>query len=421
MNKIIRLVSSLLFISVLFILLYAYAMFQGGFVSWFIFFSFLPIFLYQIILLFYPMQKWKVQRVLSHHTIRAGDSVTAVIRINRKFPFPLYYCIFEEVVPQTLKSIDNRSEKYYHLNESNKLINHRPIKKITFPWFRRTFEIQYELDRIPRGEHLLYAIRMRTGDVFGFVKKEYVYQITDELIAYPNQRQMKVNEKMKSFNQGENSAQLFHQKNTNVVSGVREYVPGDKVSWIDWKQTARNHLMMTKEFEQERNTDMLLILNGCNTENLNQLAFEGAIEVTISLLEALEKRGLNAGLLSIGKDIVYFRAKDDQLKKEGIRQHLARIQPSDKYLFSKQLLKEFMSIERQSFTSIVTTYMDTTFLETVRKMSKQTERIVVFLIQAESRISTTELEIIQQLKISGIITEVLTEKELVATPIEVNI
>ena len=80
-----------------------------------------------------------------------------------------------------------------------------------------------------------------------------------------------------------------------------------------------------------------------------------------------------------------------------------------------------MSIERQSFTSIVTTYMDTTFLETVRKMSKQTERIVVFLIQAESRISTTELEIIQQLKISGIITEVLTEKELVATPLEVNI
>lgn len=396
-------------------------MFQGGFVSWFLFFSFLPILLYQITLLFYPMQKWQVQRILSHYTIRAGDSVTVVIKINRKFPFPLYYCIFEEIVPQTLKKIDSRSDKYYHLNEPNKLEDHRPIKKITFPWFRRVIKLQYELNQVPRGEHLLNAIKIKTGDVFGFVKKEFVYQVTDELIAYPSQLQMKINEKRKKVNQGEHTAQLFQPKTTNVISGVREYAPGDKFSWIDWKQTARNQLMMTKEFEQEKNMDMLLVFNGCRNENLNALAFEGAIEVTISLIPTLEKQGLNVGLLSIGKDIVHFQAKDDKIKKEGIRQHLARIQPSDKYCFSKQLFKEFTSIDRYPFVAIIMTSMDSTFLETVRRISQQAEKVVVIFIQSESRISTIEREIIQQLNVEGTTTEVLTEKELVNIPIEVNI
>lgn len=420
MNKVIRFIGSLLFISILLAILYAYAMFQGGFVSWFLFFSFLPIFLYQIILLLYPMQKWQVQRVLSHHMIRAGDSVTVVIKINRKFPFPLYYCIFEEVVPQTLKRIDNRSDKYYHLNNPSKLRDHRPTKKIVFPWFRRVIEVQYTLDKIPRGQHFLHVIRMKTGDIFGFVKKEYVYEVTDELIVYPSQRQMKINDKRKNLNQGEDTAQLFQPKTTNIISGVREYVPGDKFSWIDWKQTARNQLVMTKEFEQEKNKDMLLIFNGCNNENLNTLAFEGAIEVTISLKAILEKQGLNIGLLSIGKDIIHFQAKDDGLKKEGIRQHLARMQPSDKYSFSKQLFKELTSIDHYPFVAIIVTDIDQLFLETVRKISKQVEKVIVIFIQSESRISAIELEIIQQLKVEGTITEVLTEKELVSDPIEVN-
>lgn len=421
MNKFIRFVGTLFFIIILFTLLYAYAMFQGGFVSWFLFFSFLPIFFYQFGLLLSPLHRWQVKRTLSHHTVRAGDSVTVMIKINRKFPFPLFYCIFEEVIPQTLKRIDSGSAKYYHLHEPNKLVHYRQIKKIAFPWFQREIAVQYELDQIPRGEHQLSRVRIRIGDVFGFIKKEYMYQITDELIAYPNQRQIQVDGKITHINQGEHSAQVFNLKNTNVVSGVREYAPGDKFSWIDWKQTARNHLMMTKEFEQEKSTDTLVILNGCQNQELNPPAFEGAIEVTISLIGFLEKQDSKVGLLSIGKETVHFQGHDDILKKEAIRQYLTRIQPSDQYSFSKQLLKELMGIERHSFVVVVTTDIDTAFYEAVQIVTKQTERLIVLFVQSEKRILQAELEMIQQLKLAGIMTSLLTEKELISTPIEVKI
>src|SRR5690625_1931142 len=98
MNRFVRLIGSFFFIITLFILLYAYAMFQGGFVSWFLFFSFLPIGFYQIILMLYPLQRWEIKRTLSHHTLRAGDSIKVSIKMKRKIPFPLFYCIVEEVV-----------------------------------------------------------------------------------------------------------------------------------------------------------------------------------------------------------------------------------------------------------------------------------------------------------------------------------
>ncbi|UTW70466.1 DUF58 domain-containing protein [Anaerobacillus sp. HL2] len=34
------------------------------------------------------------------------------------------------------------------------------------------------------------------------------------------------------------------------VAGSREYVPGDRLTSIDWKVTARVNKLMTKEFEK---------------------------------------------------------------------------------------------------------------------------------------------------------------------------
>lgn len=421
MNRFVRLIGSFFFIITLFILLYAYAMFQGGFVSWFLFFSFLPIGFYQIILMLYPLQRWEIKRTLSHHILRAGDSIKVSIKMNRKIPFPLFYCIVEEVVPQTLRKIDNRFDKYYYLNEPNKLVRHHKIKKVIFPLFRRQIEVQYELAQIPRGEHQLNLIKVRTGDVFGFIKKEVSYQITDELVAHPNQRSIKMNGKMARLNQGEQSAQLLFQKNTNVVSGVREYVPGDKFSWIDWKQTARNHVMMSKEFEQEKSSKVLLVLNACYNTDFNPIAFEAAIEMTLSFLMDLEKGESTVDFLAIGSNAVHFRKKDFTRGNEAIQQYLTRVQPGENHFFSEQLLKEFTEIGRQPFVIMITTHVDNAFFESVQKIGKQMDKLLMIYIQSEKRILQDEHDMLQELGSKGITTILLTERELVTNPIEVNL
>src|SRR5699024_11696170 len=105
-----RLIGNLILMVILFAILFTFAMFQGGFVSWFLFFSFLPIFLYHLGLLLYPMKRWHVTRRLSDNNVRAGGKVSVTIQITRKIPFPLYYCIVEEIFPDSLMDI------YYHIN-----------------------------------------------------------------------------------------------------------------------------------------------------------------------------------------------------------------------------------------------------------------------------------------------------------------
>ncbi|QGS68094.1 DUF58 domain-containing protein [Oceanobacillus sp. 143] len=143
-----------------------------------------------------------------------------------------------------------------------------------------------------------------------FCKKESVFPIVDEFTAYPNERPLRIIERVSSFEHGSIASSVQNLKNTNVVTGVREYAPGDRFSWIDWKQTARKNAVMTKEFEQEKNTNMLVILDHCNYQGINSLAFEATIELTLSLMETIRKQATQVGLVSIGQDMKRFPIYD---------------------------------------------------------------------------------------------------------------
>src|SRR5690625_3018421 len=110
MRRVFHFAVPFLFIILLLGILYAFALFQGGFVSWFLFFSFLPIEIYHVGLLFYPIKRWQVTRVLSSHIVHAGDRATVTIRLKRNLPFPLYYCICEDILSESLKGVHQKLE-----------------------------------------------------------------------------------------------------------------------------------------------------------------------------------------------------------------------------------------------------------------------------------------------------------------------
>src|SRR5690625_7735080 len=106
-----RLIFNFIIIMTLFLILFSFGMFQGGFLSWFLFFGFLPIFLYHIGLLIYPMKKCKITREINPSYVEAGSELKVTVKIHRKIAFPLYYCFFEEVLPESLNREDQRLEK----------------------------------------------------------------------------------------------------------------------------------------------------------------------------------------------------------------------------------------------------------------------------------------------------------------------
>lgn len=420
MRENVKFIGNFVFALFLILVLFAYAMFQGGFVSWFLFYSFLPIGIYHISLLLYPMRNWTVSRHLSHHVLQAGGGVDVTIHVRRSVPFPLYYCICEEIFPDSLHRIDSRKEKYHFMKNPDKLLRKREIKRIVFPYFKKEFALNYSMKQIPRGEHQLRHIRIRIGDVFGLVKKEHTFAVEDQIIASPQARPIKMAKQASNFGQGSVTSQSMHLKNTNVATGIREYVPGDKFSWIDWKQTAKKNTMITKEFEQEKSTEILLVVDSCLYENDNHVTYDAMMELTLSLMEELHKQGTEVGLLTIGETAVHVPVNNEPTKKEVVRQHLTRLQPGGSKAFSVSLKEELIKLNSGNTVMLITRHMDQAFHDMLKKLKQRMKRVIVLFVTPSELISDVERNTIDKYRFEGISFCILTEDEFVTNPLEVG-
>lgn len=85
---------------------FSYAMFQGGFVSWFLFYAFLPFVLYAGLLALYPLRSFQASRQMDKTQLHAGDRLGVTVTLRRKLPFPLMYMVIEDCLPEGIESLN---------------------------------------------------------------------------------------------------------------------------------------------------------------------------------------------------------------------------------------------------------------------------------------------------------------------------
>ncbi|WHX67453.1 DUF58 domain-containing protein [Peribacillus frigoritolerans] len=282
---------------------FCYAMFQGGFVSWFIFYSFLPFSVYALILLFYPLHDFTVERKVNKRECQADESVEIALTFTRKNRLPLLFMVVEEELPQEME--DRGLQR----------------KIIIFPGFKRTFSMSYTLENLQRGEHSFQSIRFWIGDFIGLVEKEAIYSSPLKITVFPRYHELAYSDLDRVFNQGAVVSTKKTQREHSVVSGVREYQPGDQLSWINWKATARTSKIMTKEFEVQKNRDVFIMLD----EKPSDL-FEESIEVAASLAHAMLKKGMEVGYVSRGSRLIIPATAGNKQKRK-IFNRLAKEKP----------------------------------------------------------------------------------------------
>ncbi|WP_027955708.1 DUF58 domain-containing protein [Halobacillus kuroshimensis] len=404
----------------LFTALFSYAMFQGGFVSWFLFYAFLPFLLYMIGVLVYPIRKWEVEHQLSRRYALGGETVEVEVTLKRRFPFPVYYCVIEEYLPPSLKKVDEHLEKYKDMTKTEMYHEQRNIKKVVFPWFSRRISYRYELQKVPRGAHAFKAIRVKTGDFFGFVKKEQVYKHTNELLVFPYVRPVKMKDRVYSFEQGTSPSFKLNEKNTNIVTGVREYMPGDRFAWVDWKTTAKKNEMMTKEFEQEKSVEMLMILNTGAHSDMDILSFEGAVEFSASLVKEFHQQSSPLSFMTLGEDRRYFPYHQDPARQQQIQGHLARVRPVGQQPFASQLERERPSVPSGVLLMVVSHELDRDVQAALSKLAKKSKRLVFFYVRPHERMTFQDHQLIKQLKSRGVVVNLLSEEQMTQKEFEVN-
>ncbi len=341
----------------LFLLLIAtfvFAMFQGGFVSWFLFYTFLPFAMYSLVLFFYPLTSFQVERNITKKEYVAGDRIEVNIRLTRKNRFPLLYVLVA----------DDTGQPWGHVSIS-----------LVFIGFKRSIEYTYSIEDVPRGKHVFQSIHLQTGDVIGLCQKKLSIHVADVITVFPAFHLLRKQEFEILFS-GNGGASQRAAGEQSVISGVREYQAGDQLSWIHWKATARTNKMMTKEFEEQKREHVYLILD-CE----HSPSFESLISFAASFVQFVMSRGSQLGYIDSENELLLPIQKGERHRKE-IFYQLAQVKSNNQGAMKPSLLKGISTVSNQVKLVIMTSQLTFEKLEVMSTFRKG-QTVTCFVVQTE--------------------------------------
>lgn len=118
----------------------------------------------------------------------------------------------------------------------------REYRKLLFPAMKRRLEYTYRLNQVPRGVWSSIYSEVEWGDMFGWFRtSRSVQSDTGGIIVLPRpaewpEAQVPMHGSDMDF---EDERVRFHVWNEMRGSGVRDYVPGDPMNRIHWKNSAK--------------------------------------------------------------------------------------------------------------------------------------------------------------------------------------
>lgn len=282
----------------IFVLMFCFAMIQGGFISWFIFYAFLPVAVYTIVLMICPVNHIQAERTVLNAQLFAGDAVHIRLKLKRKHAFPP--CLMT-VTDGSAHQVDR-------------------VQTDTVFWFGKDAVFSYTMEHVRRGRYVLSELVLTMEDPLGFFRRRVSIACDTMMLVYPVIRPIGLPETGLGRH-------LFHYSGENMdlsqFSGVRDYRPSDRLSWLDWKSTARGMNPVTKLFEPERphHASVTLVLQASDSDAV----FERGISFTVSLVDMLLSHGFTVRLACSSIRTPLYVREDTKYEREEVYRLLAML------------------------------------------------------------------------------------------------
>jgi uncharacterized protein (DUF58 family) len=360
----------LIILVLLLLITFSYAMFQGGFVSWFLFYSFLPFALYAVCLFFYPLGRFSVERQFPKREFHADEPLTVKVTLKRDSFFPLLLLIVEDHLSEELAG-----SVFQKVN-----------KAFLYPGFRKEFSFIYCIEKLPRGEHHFSAVRMVTSDILGLVQREVMIPNDGNILVFPSYGKWSYEHFENSLEQGNVPVNDMMQRDMTMAVGIREYQPGDKLSWINWKASAKRSEIMMKEFEQRRSQDLLLVLD-CSPH----MYFELLVQYAASIGHGALRKGARVGFMSVSEKCVMLPPQGGESSQRQLLYRLAKSNDKCPISLEQVLRTDRFLLQQKANILLITAQVSPELIEAVQMFTARKCPVSIFVIQdVEGHISPYE-------------------------------
>ncbi|PRO66263.1 DUF58 domain-containing protein [Alkalicoccus urumqiensis] len=378
--------------------LFSYAMFQGNFVSWFLFYSVAVLLLLMFLYALLPLGKITVDRNGLNGAQQSGSPCTVTIRIRRSLLFPFLYLAVEDIVDEELQ----------------RQLPGGALKKIFYSTASRELMYTYHVPELKRGRYRGYGIRLQTSDMFGVFTKSRFLPLADELLVYPKHHEIQgwdVYER--SETETKQSLQDMVEDRT-AIAGAREYEPGDRLTSLDWKASARAGKLMTKEFEEFIGRQFLVVWDNRLESDAfaGQDAYEKGIELAASIIMYAYREHLQVGMWAVGSSVVQYPVGFSEEQRRRMMAWLAQARPSPESSFVKAVQPLEQEIPDGVTLVYITARLDDSVVEQLRRLAGRQVRMVCALMDKQQENEAWETRRLEQVRSFGIQTYLLQRGSL---------
>ncbi len=235
----------------------------------------------------YCLHRIEYRRSLSHNQVFFGDEVVYEVEIANRKLLPLPWIQIDDELPEQVTLLKGKTTAT--LEDRTILTNMFPIS-----WYHRV-KRRFPMLCKQRGCFLFGPTKIRSGDLFGFFRKEIAIDKVDYLFVYPRLLPL---DKL-----GIPSKQLFGDirikqhlfQDPVLTAGVRDYRPGDSLKRIHWKSSARLNRLQTRIFEPTTTVDLSLFLDVRTTESPHWGSVFQLQELGIIAAASIAQYALNSG------------------------------------------------------------------------------------------------------------------------------
>ncbi len=247
----------------------------------------IPFVLYMVVSLLYSPERAVLygRRTLSRTRTHPGDEVEVTLEVHNSGP-PLDEVKIEDVVPPGMEIVRGATGVITALDAGD------------------IARLEYTV-RTARGHFPFDTVRVTAQDRLGLLKKEIRVSAPADLLVYPRAAPIKrlpIRPRRTLIYAGQIPARLGGQG--IQFFDVREYQPGDALRHINWRASARRpDSVFSNEYEEERTTDVGLILDARKSSNTNTSLFEHSVQAAASLAKGFLDAGDRVGLLIYGQTL----------------------------------------------------------------------------------------------------------------------
>ncbi|RME91344.1 MAG: DUF58 domain-containing protein [Anaerolineae bacterium] len=271
---------------------------------------------------------------------------------------------------------------------------------------RRSYTVRTWL--LQRGRYPLGPTRIQTGDPFGLFRAEKRIPATQSLTVLPASIPLQRFMEPPGLLPGGRITRRKALDVTPHAAGVREYIPGDPMKRIHWPTTARRGRLMVKEFEQDPQAEVWLILDaqarvhaarpdespptlwdgwffGTRPRvHLPPSTMEYAVTIAASLAQYFVRQKRAVGLITAGRVHTVLPAERSERQIGKILETLAFVQAEGDLPLSSLIAAQAGQLPQGSSAILITPSTQSDLLVTVDELQRRQLRPVVILLDAST-------------------------------------